>query len=93
MQLTPSSLRLSYTPISEENLDAFCALAQDDHVRRFLMEDEEISRQECNDLIAKREALRKETGLGLYLIHENQAPIGYCGFMESHSSFSELDVV
>jgi RimJ/RimL family protein N-acetyltransferase len=93
MPILPSSRSLRYEPLGLEDLDVFVSLAQDPHVRKYLMEGQEMSVAECEELIRKSDRLFAELGVGLYLISEDGDVMGYGGFMEAHGSGDDLDVV
>lgn len=89
MHLHPKSSRLSFKVLGPNELETLYSLVKDDHLRKFLMEEQEMSKEECDDLVRKGEILRRHTGLGLYLVSHNNEAIGYCGFMETHPPSSE----
>ncbi|HEY1080159.1 MAG TPA: GNAT family N-acetyltransferase [Bdellovibrio sp.] len=93
MPQAPSSSRLTYKCLSEEDLETFSDLVQDSHVREFLMEGMELSLDECKDFIAKSKSLQEKCSLGIYLIRLSDKVIGYCGFMDTHPVSADLDVV
>ena len=79
-----NSPRLDYTPVSAAALDDFHALVRDPHVRRYLMDGTEFSREWSAARIADSEALFQRRGVGLWLARERDggALTGFCGFME-----------
>lgn len=91
--MIPTSPRLSYKLISMDDLATFSKLAQDHHVREFLMEGFELSTEECQDLISAGLELHNQHGLGIYLISNQNEIIGYCGFMHTNPRSQDLDVV
>ena len=81
MMLSP---RLGYQPVGLETLDAFHALVQDQHVRRYLMDGEVFPREWSEDRVRDSIALFERRGVGLWLVREGAsgAVAGFCGFLE-----------
>jgi RimJ/RimL family protein N-acetyltransferase len=79
-----SSPRLRYEPLGIGHLDRFHSLAQDAHVRRYLMDGEVFPREWSEDRVRDSEALMAGRGVGLWLVFESTSrdPIGFCGFLE-----------
>ena len=65
-------------------LDAFHALVQDEHVRRYLMDGEVFPREWSEARIRESSALFSRRGVGLWLAREidSIAVAGFCGFLE-----------
>jgi RimJ/RimL family protein N-acetyltransferase len=72
--------RLSIDRLTPGDLAEFHRLVTDSHIRRFLLDgavmDEEWSRLE----IERSDALFESTGLGLWLLRENDERIGFAGY-------------
>jgi RimJ/RimL family protein N-acetyltransferase len=78
------SERLRYVPVTPATLDAFHALVQDEHVRRYLMDGQIFPREWSEARIHESEALFERAGIGLWLTYERAggALVGFCGFVE-----------
>ena len=78
------SPRLRYQPVGLETLDAFHALVQDQHVRRYLMDGEVFPREWSEARVRDSLALFERRGVGLWLAREagSGAVAGFCGFLE-----------
>jgi ribosomal-protein-alanine N-acetyltransferase len=91
--LLPSAPRLDFKLLRHEQLALFYNLALDPHVRKFLMEGQEMTEEECYNLISSSEAIHARTGLGLYLVYAGGKLIGYAGFMNTHPPSSDVDII
>lgn len=84
MLLDPTA-RLSFTRLSEANLDAFHRLALDAHIRRYLLDGQEVDRDWCLQQRHASDELFERSSLGMWLVdlRESDAagPIGFCGFI------------
>ena len=69
-----------------DDIDAFHGLCLDDHVRRFLLDGQEVPRQWATAAIETSERLFDSHGVGLWLLVRDRVPIGFCGFR----AFDEL---
>jgi RimJ/RimL family protein N-acetyltransferase len=80
----PVSRRLVYTRLGLDKLDAFHALVQDEHVRRYLMDGEIFPREWSEARIRDSSALFERCGVGLWLVDEasSEELAGFCGFLE-----------
>jgi RimJ/RimL family protein N-acetyltransferase len=78
------SERLRYVPVAPALLDAFHALVQDPHIRRYLMDGQVFPREWSEARIRESEALFEREGVGLWLADERatDALVGFCGFVE-----------
>jgi RimJ/RimL family protein N-acetyltransferase len=78
------SERLHYVPVAAAMLDAFHALVQDEHVRRYLMDGQLFPREWSEARIRESEALFERSAIGLWLTYEraSTALVGFCGFVE-----------
>jgi ribosomal-protein-alanine N-acetyltransferase len=90
-----NSPRLDYTPVSAAALDDFHALVRDPHVRRYLLDGAELSREWSAARIADSEALFQRRGVGLWLARERDggALMGFCGFLEMEELHPEPQLV
>jgi RimJ/RimL family protein N-acetyltransferase len=79
-----TSARLRFVPVSMGTLDAFHALVEDAHVRRYLMDGQIFPREWSEARIRDSETLFERRGVGLWLAHERatDALVGFCGFVE-----------
>lgn len=75
--------RLRLTPFTLGHLDALHALWTDPEVRRYLWDDEVISRERATEVITDSERNFAERGYGFWamlLREEGDALVGFCGF-------------
>jgi RimJ/RimL family protein N-acetyltransferase len=84
--VTLRSARLAYRRLCPDDIDAFHGLCLDDHVRRFLLDGQEVPRQWATAAIETSERLFDSHGVGLWLLVRDRVPIGFCGFR----AFDEL---
>ena len=89
------SERLRYVPVAPAMLDAFHALVQDPHVRRYLMDDHVVPREWSEARIRESEALFERGGIGLWLAYERVSDtlVGFCGFVEFPALHPEPELV
>ena len=89
------SARLRYVPVAPATLDAFHALVQDPHVRRYLMDGQVFPREWSEARIRDSAALFERRGVGLWLSHEraSDALVGFCGFLEFPDIHPEPELV
>jgi ribosomal-protein-alanine N-acetyltransferase len=79
-----TSPRLTYQRLSAENLDAFHALAIDEHIRRYLIDGEIVDLAWCDEQRAASDALFAERSVGIWLaapVATPDEPLGFCGFI------------
>jgi RimJ/RimL family protein N-acetyltransferase len=78
-----ASPRLRYEPLRLETLDEFHELVHDEHVRRYLMDNEVLGREWSEARIRDSIALFDRDGVGLWLAREaaSGALVGFCGFL------------
>jgi ribosomal-protein-alanine N-acetyltransferase len=78
------SERLRYVRVSPTTLDAFHALVQDPHVRRYLMDGQIFPREWSEARIRESAGLFERSGVGLWLayVRATDALVGFCGFVE-----------
>jgi ribosomal-protein-alanine N-acetyltransferase len=93
--VTMVSERLRYVPVTPATLDAFHALVQDPHVRRYLMDDQLFPREWSEARTRESAALFERDGIGLWLAYERatDALVGFCGFVEFPSLHPEPELV
>ncbi len=81
---TPDAPRLRFERLAATGVDVFHTLATDPHIRRYLLDDETVSREWCRAEVARSDALFEARGVGLWLVGERNAPdedrIGFAGF-------------
>lgn len=89
------SARLWFEPVAPARLDAFHALVQDEHVRRYLMDGEVFPREWSEARIHDSDALFQRRRVGLWLVCERDSSdlVGFCGFLELPSVHSEPQLV
>lgn len=86
--------RLNLRPIKRSDLDAFHQLVIDPEVRRFLCDDQILSREQVIDWIEISHTLFRSNHFGLWAVfprHEKEL-IGFCGFWYFHTP-PELELV
>lgn len=75
--------RLQLTPLGPADLDLAHALWSDAGMRRYLLDDRVIDREEAAEFLRQSQAGFKERGLGLWRAGRAEDPaecIGFCGF-------------
>src|SRR5262245_27804765 len=89
------SLRLIYRPVTDESLDDFHSLVQDDHVRRFLMDGHLFPREWSEQRVHDSRDLVRRRGVGLWLAHGRDTGelVGFCGFIEIASLHPQPQLV
>jgi [ribosomal protein S5]-alanine N-acetyltransferase len=89
------SKRLKYEPVEPATLDAFHALVQDEHVRRYLMDGNVFSREWSKDRIRDSQARFERRGVGIWLVYDRKTDelVGFCGFLEVPSIHPEPQLV
>jgi [ribosomal protein S5]-alanine N-acetyltransferase len=89
------SERLRYAPVEAFHLDAFHALVQDDHVRRYLLDGELHPPEWTRDRITDSRALFQQRGVGIWLVTERASGevVGFCGFLEIASIHPEPQLI
>ncbi len=83
---SPRSKNLFYRKLRQNDESLFLSLLQDPHIKKFLLEDMDVSREEIQMWISESEILQKQWGLGLYLIYKGKNLIGYGGFTKAKES-------
>jgi len=78
--MTPSSPRLGYRRLCRSDADAFHALCLDEHVSRYLLDGQRLSRQWALEIIDNSDSLFGAAGVGLWLVVNDGAAIGFCGY-------------
>src|SRR5262245_25758261 len=83
--------RLSLQPFTSADLDFLHSLWIDPQVRRYLWDDEIISREQANEVIEASLASFATAGYGFWLVRlsENGSEVGFCGLRQ----FSNAQVV
>jgi [ribosomal protein S5]-alanine N-acetyltransferase len=89
------SERLAYQAVLPATLDDFHRLVQDDHVRRYLMDDQLFPREWSEERVRDSGDLFERRGVGLWLAHEKTsgALVGFCGFLEIPLMHSQPQLV
>jgi [ribosomal protein S5]-alanine N-acetyltransferase len=77
-----NTLRLTLQPVTIDDVDTLHRLWTDPDVRRYLWDDQVISRERAEEYVRGTIEAGARDGRGMWLIHEEQAaaPIGFCGF-------------
>ena len=80
--ITLETERLVLRPRSEADLDALYRISNDPLVRRYLWDDEPVSRAQIEGIFAQSVREFAEKGLGLFGIHlrDEEKLLGLCGF-------------
>jgi [ribosomal protein S5]-alanine N-acetyltransferase len=88
-RVSMSSARLAYRELGARDLDVFHALIVDAHIKRYLLDGEDMTRDWARAEILASSALFEKQGIGIWLVFESarDEPIGFCGFRV----FPELD--
>jgi len=75
--------RLTYRPIEASDLDAFSALVQDEHVRRYMMDGQVLPPAWSAAHIQESQASFDRLGVGVWLAHDRASGelVGFCGFL------------
>jgi RimJ/RimL family protein N-acetyltransferase len=77
--------RLVLRRLTSRDTGALHALAVDAHIRRYLLDGEEVERAWADDEVTRSDELFASHGVGVALVHEVAAPetpIGFAGFRE-----------
>jgi [ribosomal protein S5]-alanine N-acetyltransferase len=76
----------------DADMDAIYRVWIEPGVRKFLWDDEIISRETAQEVIASSVQSFRENGFGIWVIvfRENQELIGFCGFRNSDADEIEL---
>jgi RimJ/RimL family protein N-acetyltransferase len=71
-----------YREVCERDLDGFYALIRDEHIKRYLLDGQDMSRDWTAAEILASQRLFETDGIGLWLVFEpaRDPPIGFCGF-------------
>lgn len=79
------SERLRYQPVEPRSLDAFHRLVQDEHVRRYMMDGNVLSREWSEQHVRESQASFERRGIGIWLAYEGTTNelVGFCGFWSS----------
>lgn len=82
--------RLTLRPIAEREIDTLHAVFTDPFVRRYLCDDQVLSRQQTEEMLAQSQKTFAEEGFGLWWIglKAHPTPIGFTGCGTSSRNFS-----
>ncbi len=89
----PISKRLTYKKLSLSDLYCFESLACNSHIRQYLMEGMDVSREDCLEWIKASTELFKEKAVGLYLVYQKGSIVGYAGFSKAHEGMDSIEVL
>jgi ribosomal-protein-alanine N-acetyltransferase len=86
--------RLALRPFTMEDVDEIHRLWTEPGVRKYLWDDEIISKEKAREVIAENLTLLDEKGFGLWAVtfHEQSAIIGFCGYWHFHEP-PELEIL
>ncbi len=93
--LNLETARLSLQPFTSADLDFLYSLWIDPQVRRYLWDDQIISREQANEVIEASLASFDSTGYGFWLVRlkEGESPVGFCGLRQfSNTAIVEAQV-
>lgn len=82
-----TTLRMTLTPMRNDDVDAVASLLAQPGVRRFLCDDRVLARQDVVEIRDRSAMLHAQTGAGLWCMHEmSPVPslIGIVGFLRFH---------
>ncbi|MBI3651151.1 MAG: GNAT family N-acetyltransferase [Acidobacteria bacterium] len=84
MEITTA--RLSLRPLTLADTDAIHRIWMDAGVRKYLWDDEVISRETASDVVAKSQLYINSQGFGLFGVYTRYEPrlIGFCGYWFFH---------
>jgi RimJ/RimL family protein N-acetyltransferase len=84
--------RLVLQPWSERHLEALQSIVRDSEVRRFLFDGSVVSDAWIREALAASEARFASKGVGLWIAHQGERPLGIAGFLPSERGALELAV-
>jgi ribosomal-protein-alanine N-acetyltransferase len=81
----PETERLALRPLSGPDAEALHRISNEPPVRRYLRDDEPVSRSRIEELIVQSARTFSESGLGLFGVHlrGSEEIVGLCGFFRS----------
>lgn len=80
MTAAPTSPRLGYRRLRHDDLAAFHRLLSDAHVKRYLLDGQDMPRAWVADAIEQSDALFATHGVGLWLLLQGDQAVGFAGF-------------
>jgi RimJ/RimL family protein N-acetyltransferase len=84
MQLN-STPRLTFSRLSSADMAEFHRLAQDEHIRRYLLDGDTVERAWCEEQLRASDELFASHGVGIWLVKLREpsarGAIGFCGFI------------
>lgn len=91
----PSAARLVFRELTAHDLEQFHALVRDEHILRFMLDGQHMSREWSAQTIASCAAERAESGLGMWLLYEREhaEPLGFAGFLRIDGPQVPLELV
>jgi len=91
----PNAPRLVFRELAEHNLGQFHDLVCDEHVRRFLLDGQNMSVAWCNQILESVSVERARSGLGVWLLCERESaePFGFAGYLRFEGPDSALQLV
>jgi ribosomal-protein-alanine N-acetyltransferase len=78
--------RLSLRPLTSKDMDHLHQIFIDPGVRKYLWDDEAVSKETTKEIVEKSVTMFEEDGKGLWAVSllESDEPIGFCGFWFFH---------
>jgi RimJ/RimL family protein N-acetyltransferase len=79
----PSAPRLVFRELAVHNLGLFHDLVCDEHILRFLLDGQNMSREWCAQILESSSAQVAQSGLGMWLLYERERaePFGFAGYL------------
>lgn len=87
--------RLVFRSLTADNLVQFHALVCDEHIRRYLLDGQNMSLTWCSDILKSTSEEQRRSGLGLWLLceHGNSTPFGFAGYLRFEGPASPLQLL
>lgn len=91
----PSAPRLLFRELAEHDLGHFHDLVCDEHIRRFLLDGQNMPLEWCAEILESTSAEKARSGLGLWLLYERAraTPFGFAGFLRFEGPESPLQLL
>jgi RimJ/RimL family protein N-acetyltransferase len=91
----PSAARLVFGEVAEHNLGQFHELVCDEHIRRFLLDGQNMSLEWCVQILESVSAEKASSGLGMWLLYEPEhaTPFGFAGYLRFEGPDSPLQLL
>jgi len=91
----PKAARLIFRELVAHDLEPFHALVSDQHILRYLLDGQRMSREWSAQLLADTSAERTRSGLGMWLLYEREGanPLGFAGYLRFGGADSPLELM